>query len=294
MWQTRGMTVTPHTAEDRGVLHERMTRESNAKQRDRYRAVLLAMDGLGGDEIAGRVGRSPRFVDGWAGRYRKGGVEALVPKKQSGRPPKLTPGQEAALEARLDAGPRRPPFARELNDRRPDQRVRWFVQDEARVGQQGALTRVWARTGSRPTAVRQTEYEWVYLWAAVEPATGASVAMTTPTVNTALMNTFLAGLSGTLAPDEHAVPVLDNAGRHVARALHVPDNITLLFLPAYAPELNPVERLWAWLRSHQLANRVYAGYDELLRETDRAWLGLSAQTLKSVCACHWIERAIQS
>ena len=83
-----------------------MSREPNAKQRDRYRAVLLAMDGLEGDEIAGRVGRSPRFVDEWAGRYRKGGLDALVPKRQPGRPPKLTPGQEAALRARLDAGPR--------------------------------------------------------------------------------------------------------------------------------------------------------------------------------------------
>jgi hypothetical protein len=181
-----------------------------------------------------------------------------------------------------------------VSDTHPGKRLRWFVQDEARVGQQGTLTRVWARTGSRPTAVRQTEYEWVYLWAAVEPATGAAVAMITPTVSTGLMNTFLAGLSGTLASGEHAVLVLDNAGWHVARALRIPDNITLLFLPAYSPELNPVERLWAWLRSHQLANRMYADYDELLRETDRAWLTLNEQTLKTVCACPWIERAIQS
>ena len=100
------MTVTPHTGEDRRVLHERMARESDAKQRDRYRAVLLAMDRLEGDEIAGRVGRSPRFVDEWVGRYRRGGIEALVPRRQPGRPPKLTPDQEAALRARLDAGPR--------------------------------------------------------------------------------------------------------------------------------------------------------------------------------------------
>jgi len=171
---------------------------------------------------------------------------------------------------------------------------RVFVMDEARVGQQGTLTRVWAATGSRPTAVRQTEYEWVYLWAAVEPATGASVAMIAPTVNTDLMIQFLSGLSGTLAPDEHAILVLDNAGWHVARALRVPANVTLLFLPPYAPELNPVERLWAWLRSHQLSNRVFADYDELLRETDRAWLTLDAATIKSVCACPWIERAVQT
>ena len=60
---------------------------------------------------------------------------------------------------------------------------------------------------------------------------------------------ILAGLSGTLTPDEHAVLVLDNAGWHVAKALAVP-NITLLFLPAYSLELNPVERLWAWPPSH--------------------------------------------
>lgn len=142
--------------------------------------------------------------------------------------------------------------------------------------------------------MRQTEYEWVYLWAAVEPATGASVAMITPTVDTGLMSRFLTGLSGTLAPDEHAVLVLDNAGWHTADALEVPANVTLLHLPPYSPELNPVERLWAWLRSHHLANRVYADYDELLRETDRAWLSLDEATIRSVCACPWIERAIQS
>ncbi len=181
-----------------------------------------------------------------------------------------------------------------MSQAHPGKRIRWFVQDEARIGQQGTLTRVWARTGSRPVAVRQTEYEWVYLWAAVEPATGESVAMITPTVNTSLMNQFLAGLGGTLAADEHAVLVLDNAGWHVARALAVPDNITLLLLPPYSPELNPVERLWHWLRSHQLSNRVYADYDHLLRETDRAWLTLERQALARVCACPWIERAVQT
>lgn len=153
---------------------------------------------------------------------------------------------------------------------------------------------MWARTGSRPMAVRQTEYEWVYLWAAVEPATGVSVAMITPTVDTGLMNTFLAGLSGILAPDEHAILALDNAGWHVAKALVVPPNITLQFLPPYSPELNPTERLWNFLRSHYLANRIYRDYAELLYETDRAWLRLNEATIKTVCACPWIERAHQT
>jgi putative transposase len=103
------MTVTPHEAEDRQSLDDLTRRESDAKQRDRYRAVLLAMDDdpePEGDQIALRLGRSPRFVDEWVGRYRRGGLGALRPRKQPGRRPKLTPQQEEQLKARLDAGPR--------------------------------------------------------------------------------------------------------------------------------------------------------------------------------------------
>src|SRR6476660_1923845 len=100
------MTVTPHDAGDRQLLDELVRREADARQRDRYRAVLLAMDELEGDEIALRLGRSPRFVDEWVGRYRRGGLGALRPRKQPGRRPKLTPRQEEQLKARLDAGPR--------------------------------------------------------------------------------------------------------------------------------------------------------------------------------------------
>lgn len=100
------MTVTPHDPGDRKLLDDLVRREADARQRDRYRAVLLAMDGLEGDDIASRLGRSPRFVDEWVGRYRRGGLAALRPRKQPGRRPKLTPHQEERLKARLDAGPR--------------------------------------------------------------------------------------------------------------------------------------------------------------------------------------------
>jgi transposase len=142
--------------------------------------------------------------------------------------------------------------------------------------------------------VRQTEYQWVYLWAAVEPLTGVSGAMITPTVNTELMNRFLAGLSAMAAADEQIVLALDNAGWHVAEALAVPGNVTLLFFPPYAPELNPAERVWAYPRSHHLSDRVYRDYNHVLEATDEAWLKLDAGTLKSVCRCSWIERAVQS
>jgi transposase len=165
--------------------------------------------------------------------------------------------------------------------------------DEARFGQQGTNTRMWAPTGSRPTAVKQTRYEWVYLYAAVEPATGHSVALQAPHVNTATFNVFLRMVSEDLGPGDHAVLVMDQAGWHKARVLVVPDNITILYLPPYSPELNPVERLWGYLRSHYLSNRVYEDYSHLLDAGAQAWRQLTPEVIRSVCACDYIEREIE-
>ena len=101
-----GMKLALHQPEDLERLRRHVAVEPHALQRDRYRAVLLvAEDELEGDEVARRLGRSPRFVDEWAGRYRRGGLDALVPRKPRGATPKLSPAQEAKLKARLDAGP---------------------------------------------------------------------------------------------------------------------------------------------------------------------------------------------
>ena len=170
-------------------------------------------------------------------------------------------------------------------------RVRTFVMDEARLGQQGTLTRVWARRGSRPTAVKQTRYEWVYLYAAVEPATGESVALLAPNVDAGTFNAFLRMLSAELKGDELAVLILDGAGWHKAKATRVPDNVVCLLLPPYSPELNPVENLWHYLRSHHLSNRAYRDYDHLLDAGAEAWRRLTPDVLKSVCRCPYLERA---
>lgn len=99
-----------------------------------------------------------------------------------------------------------------MRDRHPGQTVEVWVQDEARFGQQGTLTNVWADSGSRPTAVKQTEYQWLYLFGAVNPLTGESAALLTPTVNTDLMNAHLKMISRQIGPQRHVVLVLDQAG----------------------------------------------------------------------------------
>ena len=160
--------------------------------------------------------------------------------------------------------------------------------DEARFGQQGTTTKMWAKRGSRPTAVKQTRYEWMYLYAAVEPETGVSVALQAPHVNTGTMSVFLKMLSDELGPADHAVLIMDQAGWHKAKKLAVPDNITILYLPPYSPELNPVERLWAYLRSHYLSNRAFEDYDHLLAAGAEAWQQLTPERLRSVCACSYL------
>ena len=160
--------------------------------------------------------------------------------------------------------------------------------DEARFGQQGTLTKIWAPRGSRPVAVKQTRYEWVYLYGAVDPVTGDSAALLLPHVNTDCMNLFLKVLAETLAPDEHAVLVMDNAGWHHSGGIEMPENITPMFLPPYAPELNPIERLWAYLKSHCLSNRAYADYQALLDAGVDAWRTLTDALVRSICATSWL------
>jgi transposase len=168
-------------------------------------------------------------------------------------------------------------------------RVRTFFMDEARFGQQGTLANVWARRGSRPAVVRQTKYEWCYLYAAVEPATGASAALVAPNVNTGTMNRFLEILAAERQPDEHIVLILDQAGWHQAKDLVIPLGISFLFLPPYSPELNPVENLWHYLRDHYLSNRSYTGYEALVQASTDAYRRLTPAVLKTVCGCPYLQ-----
>ena len=171
----------------------------------------------------------------------------------------------------------------------------WF-QDESRFGQQGSLTHVWAQRGSRPRRWRQTEYKWVYLFGAVCPASGEAVGYLMPTADTFCMNLHLAEISRAVAPDVQVVLVLDGAGWHASKGLRVPDNITLITLPPYSPELNPMEPAWLYLKSHYLANRVYEDHEALYEAGIDAWNRFTADqaVVRSVCHAAWAQSAYSS
>jgi len=100
------MNLTERSAGDIDELASRAGNERDALRRDRYRAVLLALDGNEAVEIAQALGRARRSVQDWAYAYRDGGIEAIQPRPRPGRPPKLPRNREAQLRQRLDAGPR--------------------------------------------------------------------------------------------------------------------------------------------------------------------------------------------
>lgn len=175
---------------------------------------------------------------------------------------------------------------------RPGQEVRVYFQDEARFGTQGTITRVWAGKGSRPRAVRQNGREWLYVMMAVCAATGTASALIVPELNTAVVNLFLEPFSRELPAGVHAVLIWDGAGFHTGRDLVVPGNVSLIRLPPYSPELNPVENLWHYLRSHHWSNREYGGYQGLQEQAIRSVCAVCQDTekLKAICNADYVKR----
>ena len=135
----------------------------------------------------------------------------------------------------------------------------WF-QDEARVGQKNKITRRWAKRGTRPSAPHDQRTTSVYIFGAICPALGKGAGLVLPFCNTEAMNLHLAEIARTVGPGAHGVLLMDQAGWHITDALVMPDNLSIIPLPAKCPELNPVENIWQFMRDNWLSNRVFGSY----------------------------------
>ncbi len=113
-----------------------------------------------------------------------------------------------------------------------------------------------------------------------------------PAVDTAAMQVFFDHLAASRPPDAHLVLVFDGAGWHVSGDLVVPPSITLVVLPPYSPELNPVERVWLYLRERFLSLRLLHSTDAIVDACCDPWIRLVAETdrIKSLCSYPWIEK----
>ncbi len=104
--------------------------------------------------------------------------------------------------------------------------------------------------------------------------------MVLPRCNSKAMTLHLAEISRAVKQRAHGVLLLDQAGWHSAKDLEVPDNITLMPLPPRAPELNPVENIWQFMRDNWLSNRVFTSYEDILDHCCFAWNQLTQMPWK--------------
>jgi DDE superfamily endonuclease len=149
--------------------------------------------------------------------------------------------------------------------------------------------RQWARRGTRPRQPADQRYDSAYLFGAICPTRGTGAALALPFADTQAMQLHLDEISRQVTKGAHAVVVLDRAGWHTTAKLNVPKNITPILLPSRAPELNPVENVWQYLRANWLSNCVFDSYDAIIDAACEAWSKLLAEpdTITSIGMRDW-------
>jgi transposase len=181
-----------------------------------------------------------------------------------------------------------PPFFQNTKDKNPEKEVEIWFQDESRFGQQGILTKIWAKKNTRPVVDKQNGRASAYLFGAINPLSGDSYGLILPAVNTDAMNLFLSGLSKKMSRWKHCLLIVDGAGWHRSDDLKVPKNISLLQLPPYSPELNCIERLWGWMKDNYLALKTFDNIEAVFDAGCHAWQKASEEIIRSVCHTPWL------
>lgn len=145
----------------------------------------------------------------------------------------------------------------------------------------------WFPTGKRTGVLVKQGFANFYLYSAIDPETGDIFTLEIPYVNTNCMNIFLLEMSKEYA-DEKIILVMDGAGWHKAKNLQVPDNIEIIIMPPYSPELNPVERFWQQIKQNTIKNQIYKNIKELKNAVSNFLNSLTAEAVKSICAISYL------
>jgi len=138
-----------------------------------------------------------------------------------------------------------------------------MFQDEAIFGRIGKVYKCWAFNGYRPTVLQQKVREYRYLFGSVDPFTGDSCFMIYSHCDTIIMNHYLRQLSEKFN-DDYILLVCDNAAWHKAKGLIIPDNIELIHIPPYTPEMNPIEQIWDEIREKHFANIFFISLKQVM------------------------------
>lgn len=166
----------------------------------------------------------------------------------------------------------------------PGKEIEIWFQDEMRFGEKTQTSGQWKLCGTSYTQTKQLGYRNQYIFGAVNPKNGSHIGFVTDGISTDAMNIHLDLVSKGIREEAHAILIMDQAGWHAkSKELVVPKNITILNLPPYSPELNPIERLWKWLKSRYLTNRFISKNDDLTDIACEVWNKITESAVKSVC-----------
>ncbi len=168
-----------------------------------------------------------------------------------------------------------------------------MFMDEARFGRISDTRCCWCPKPFRPVCYAMVSHEYTYAYATVSVMDGKMDSLILPYVNGDCMQIFLDEIS-VRYPDDRMIMVLDGAGWHRNKSLVIPDNIRLLSLPPYSPELNPVEHLWDDLREKAFHNLVFDSLDALEDHLETALRNMenNQDRIHSIVAWPWIVNAL--
>ena len=174
-----------------------------------------------------------------------------------------------------------------------EQPLRLMFQDEARFGRISDCCYCWCKKPERPMVKAMLSHQYVYAYAAVSPLDGKLDSLVLPEVNGNCMQVFLTEVASRY-PSENIVMVLDGAGWHKSKSFVMPSTLKLLFLPRYAPELNPQEHVWDELREKSFHNKTFDTLDALEDHLVDALGALEIQNgrIKGIVAWDWIIDAV--
>lgn len=167
--------------------------------------------------------------------------------------------------------------------------VRVMFQDEGRFCHISLPRRCWAPAGSRPLCGSQIIREYIYAYSAISPEDGVIDSLIAPRADTDVMAIFLRQVAERFK-DDFIIMFMDKAAWHTAGKLEVPENIKLLFLPPYSPQLNPVEHLWKEIREKYFSNVVFESIDAVENRLMEAltFMNQNQDAVKNFSGFDWI------
>lgn len=156
----------------------------------------------------------------------------------------------------------------------------YWCQDETRVGFRSEKGKKITRQGVKPQQTLQWHYDYYYIYGLIEPITGRSFFYEFSHFNSTVMGIFLEKLTQE-NPNEIHIIQLDNAPIHTAKKLKIPENIILLFQPPYCPEVNPIERVWSYIK-YRLRSLWFTDLDDVKDKVARILNSLSTDIIVSL------------